>query len=565
MLKITPVQPKDRQFSLLAQANAFAVVLREEFGVPFGLYDARTGEAVWSPDPAELAEPPSSWKQSFILQMAAEERGRVTSMGDGHYQLILPLHEGGKLILIALGVLPALTRTPSESAQEQARLQKWLQSVQVRLRGSNQPVSRPRPEIKQESSAGNAWEALLALDQLARRLRTHKEPLKYQRRILQVAADLLRVETLIWVSPQAEDAILIHGEPCLSLWDCRQLATLLTQSPDWQKSGLVLCNEAASSPWSQCYPQLRNLMALPITEQGAPAWIIALNKREAPARPATEGAGENSGVLRHGRANLEETPVAAAPVAFRRSDAVLLTPFAGLFGLHQRAASRYTELRELLVGLTRSLTAAIDAKDSYTYGHSERVARIAVELGRELGLPDEELSDFYLAGLLHDIGKIGIRDAVLGKREALTEEETEHIKQHVTIGYHILADLQAIRHLLPGVLYHHERYDGLGYPEGLKGSAIPLLARILAVADSYDAMSTSRPYRAALPTSRVEEILCQGAGSQWDKQVVDAFLRCRQKIYLIHQRGIGESLAQALDGALRRDDSIGTMVCKPAV
>src|SRR5262249_14052268 len=219
------------------------------------------------------------------------------------------------------------------------------------------------------------------------------------------------------------------------------------------------------------------------------------------------------------------------------------------------SSGRYQDLKELLVGLTRSLTAAIDAKDSYTFGHSERVARVAVELGRELGLQDEELSDIYLAGLLHDIGKIGVRDAVLTKREHLTPDEFEHVKQHVTIGYKILADLRPIRNLLPGVLYHHERYDGTGYPDGLVGEAIPFLARILAVADAYDAMSTMRPYRAAMAIQKVEEILMTGAGTQWDRQVVDAFLRCRDRVHAVRQRGVGESLCQALDGALRSGGS----------
>ncbi|HMF12709.1 MAG TPA: HD-GYP domain-containing protein, partial [Gemmataceae bacterium] len=210
---------------------------------------------------------------------------------------------------------------------------------------------------------------------------------------------------------------------------------------------------------------------------------------------------------------------------------------------------------ELLVGLTRSLTAALDAKDSYTYGHSERVARIAVELGRELGLLGDELSDIYLAGLLHDVGKIGIRDSVLGKVEPLTAEEFEHIKQHVTIGYAILSDLRPIRNLLPGVLYHHEHWDGKGYPDGLAGEAIPLLARILAVADAYDAMSTNRPYRDALPCRKVEEILTKGASTQWDKRVVEAFQRCRHRIHTIRQRGVGDSLQMAIDGALRIDKS----------
>jgi putative nucleotidyltransferase with HDIG domain len=228
-----------------------------------------------------------------------------------------------------------------------------------------------------------------------------------------------------------------------------------------------------------------------------------------------------------------------------------LTPFVALLEMHARSSQRYQDLKDLLVGLTRSLTTALDAKDSYTFGHSERVARIAVELARELGLEGDELGDIYLAGLLHDVGKIGIRDTVLLKPDVLTPEEREHIKQHVTIGYSILADLKQIRNLLPGVLYHHERYDGTGYPDGLAGDNIPLLARILAVADAYDAMSNARPYRDALPCRKVEEILTKGMNTQWDKQVVEAFMRCRQKVHAIRQRGVGDSLRLAIEGTLR--------------
>src|SRR5262249_5696389 len=150
---------------------------------------------------------------------------------------------------------------------------------------------------------------------------------------------------------------------------------------------------------------------------------------------------------------------------------------------------------------------------------------------------------------------IGIRDAVLSKPAPLTPEEFEHVKQHVTIGYSILQNLRPIIHLLPGVRNHHERYDGKGYPDNLAGDAIPLLARILAVADSYDAMTTSRPYRQARPVPEVEQILADGAGTQWDTRVVAAFQACRQKIHGIRQRGVGESLRHALHDALRANDS----------
>ena len=208
------------------------------------------------------------------------------------------------------------------------------------------------------------------------------------------------------------------------------------------------------------------------------------------------------------------------------------------------------------MGLTRALTSAIDAKDPYTYGHSERVARIAVELAREMGLADDEIGDVYLAGLMHDIGKIGVRDEILGKKEKLTAQEMEHIQQHPTIGYRILADLRCIAYILGGVLHHHERFDGRGYPAGLKGEGIPFLARIIAVADSFDAMNTNRPYRTALSRGRILEILSEGAGTQWDKKVVETLLRCQEKLYAVRQRGVGESLRQALDDALRHNPEL---------
>src|SRR5207302_1764427 len=133
--------------------------------------------------------------------------------------------------------------------------------------------------------------------------------------------------------------------------------------------------------------------------------------------------------IRRERENGSAVSPTARPVPFRRTDAAFLTPFVGLLEMHGRTSNRYLDMKDLLVGLTRSLTSALDAKDSYTYGHSERVARIAVELGRELDLDEDEIGDIYLAGLLHDIGKIGVSDAILGKREKLTADEFEQIRQ----------------------------------------------------------------------------------------------------------------------------------------
>jgi putative nucleotidyltransferase with HDIG domain len=264
-------------------------------------------------------------------------------------------------------------------------------------------------------------------------------------------------------------------------------------------------------------------MALAVDDTQAGGWLIVLNKRDDPARAS-----------------------GPAIVPFRLLDVALLKPFASLLGLQSRSVRRQSQVQELFAGLIQSLTAAIDAKDSYTCGHSERVARVAVELGRELGLSDSDLGDVYLAGLLHDIGKIGIPDSVLGKPGSLTSEEFIQITEHVMIGCRILEGFRGISHLLPVVLSHHERYDGSGYPRGLKGEGIPRLARILAVADCYDAMNTARPYRSALAREHIETCLTQGRNRHWDGEVIDAFFRIREQIYGIRPRGIGDSVWFAL-------------------
>ncbi len=217
---------------------------------------------------------------------------------------------------------------------------------------------------------------------------------------------------------------------------------------------------------------------------------------------------------------------------------------------HRQQAQVYQKLKDSLLGLVRCLTAAIDAKDPYTWGHSERVARIGVRLSQQLCLPSAVLSEIYLAGLLHDIGKIGIRDSVLQKPGKLTDEEFAHIQQHPVIGDRLVSNIPSLQHLRPGVRHHHERWDGSGYPDRLFGENIPLQARILAVADSCDAMMAARPYRLALPPSRIDAIISEGAGRQWDPAIVAAFLACRSELYSICERGLGESVLTAVERAL---------------
>ena len=244
---------------------------------------------------------------------------------------------------------------------------------------------------------------------------------------------------------------------------------ILAGQAHWEESGYLIINDARESSWGARFPQIQNLLAIPVADKKLSGWVLAFNKRRAPAR----GAGGRRRGCPWPRAAMSPAPAPrrSCRSAARTRRCSCRSPRCS--ASTSAASRRYLHIKDLLVGLTRSLTAAIDAKDAYTYGHSERVARAAVELGRELGLQEDELSDIYLAGLLHDIGKIGIRDDVLTKRGPLTDEEFKHIQQHVVIGHRILADLHAIAHLLPGVLYHHERYDGARLPRGLEGGRHP--------------------------------------------------------------------------------------------
>jgi HD-GYP domain-containing protein (c-di-GMP phosphodiesterase class II) len=215
---------------------------------------------------------------------------------------------------------------------------------------------------------------------------------------------------------------------------------------------------------------------------------------------------------------------------FGSPEASLLGSVAAILAVHASNAHLYREQAEFLASVVRALTSAIDAKDPYTCGHSDRVARIAVALATDLGCSPKQLDTLYLSGLLHDIGKIGIDDNVLRKTTRLTEAEYEHIKLHTEIGFKILCDLKQLGDVLPVVRHHHEAWNGAGYPVGLAGEQIPLLARIVAVADAFDAMSSDRSYRRGMADERLDEILRQGSGTQWDPEVVAAFFRIREQL-----------------------------------
>lgn len=196
-----------------------------------------------------------------------------------------------------------------------------------------------------------------------------------------------------------------------------------------------------------------------------------------------------------------------------------------LISLHQlKEKESKDSLEKLNTNIVKALAYTIDAKDRYTSGHSQRVANYSLELAKRLGKTDEELQMIYYAGLLHDVGKIRVPGEVINKPGKLTDEEFNQIKIHPVSGFHILKDIYEDKRIANGAKYHHERYDGKGYPNALEGENIPEIARIIGVADAYDAMASNRSYRNALPQDVVRKEIEKGRGFQFDPKIADVML-----------------------------------------
>ena len=214
---------------------------------------------------------------------------------------------------------------------------------------------------------------------------------------------------------------------------------------------------------------------------------------------------------------------------FDTADIKLFSSVAASCAVFVENGRLFNDLQELFIGSLKALTSSIDAKDKYTRGHSERVAVIAKWIAQKYSehenLDDEQIHNIYLAGLLHDIGKIGIAEAVLCKNGRLTDDEMNCIKRHPSIGAGILSQIKQMKTMIPAVLSHHERIDGKGYPNGLAGDSIPLPAKIIALADGFDAMTSARVYRPAMSLEGALDEIRENLGTQYDEKVGMIFLK----------------------------------------
>lgn len=212
-------------------------------------------------------------------------------------------------------------------------------------------------------------------------------------------------------------------------------------------------------------------------------------------------------------------------IEYSSGDLKLAAAIAFLLGVSIENSKLYSSLQDTFFQTVKALSETIEKRDSYTGGHVQRVMEYSIVIGKSMGLSKEELDKLKLAALMHDIGKIGIEDNILRKSYLLSDEEYWVMKKHTVYGAEIIQNIKELRGIIPGVRGHHERFDGRGYPDGLEGEDIALLGRIIAVADTFDAMITDRPYRKALTTVEAVKELEKNSGKQFDPEVVNAFIK----------------------------------------
>ncbi len=333
---------------------------------------------------------------------------------------------------------------------------------------------------------------------------------------LEMLSDLIRCKSVALITPRQNRRDEEKEEFDVLLWgqsyprkSCRDLMLLVRD--DAEKHPVVWNRTRVRAAGDKVPSGINSFIVTPLRKDGSTyGWLAAINKIK-----------DLNGQV---RSHLHDDLEGISELEFGTSEATLINSTASLLASHAKNLELFQQQQELLIGVIRTMMNSLDAKDPYTCGHSDRVAQYARIIAENLGIPDDECEKIYVTGLVHDIGKVGVPDHILKKPGRLTDEEFDEIKKHPRIGYMILQHLSAFSYVLPGVLHHHESMDGTGYPDQLKGEDIPLHARILAVADAYDAMTSTRPYRDGMPVRKAVSILLEGRDTQWDAKCVDAFL-----------------------------------------
>jgi len=503
--------------------------LARAFGVEFHLVDGVTGDLLHG----SPTQPQGDWLAWAELCREVARRGKPEFVGEEEplVLLALPLCSRRRAVQVAMGLFLTRALAAQEDLTQPARAlgmnpqavtawacqqTPWPPTLLERIGRlvlENLATSERLQEAEKETRSlsinlASTYEEISLLYRLTQNLKISESDEELGRGALEWMEEVIPAEGLAiqYIPVDGEDEAFhpkrTHSQ-LLTSGECplnnEQFTRLIEHLNCRAAKQPIVINESTTGQAAWPFPEIHQLIAVPMAEGGNLfGWLAAFNHLD---------GGE-----------------------FGTVEASLLNSVAAILGIHCGNIELYHQQSELMAGIIRALTSAIDAKDPYTCGHSDRVARVSVRLARELGCDQQALNTIYPSGLLHDIGKIGVNDNVLRKPGKLTDEEYEHIKTHVRIGHRILIDLKKLDDVLPVVLHHHESWDGKGYPHALAANDIPFSARIVAVADAFDAMGSDRPYRKGMPDDKIDEIFRAGAGVQWDPEVVAAFFRIRDEI-----------------------------------
>ncbi len=502
----------------------------------------------------------------------AAERGQegavipVWQFGDTHLLLAAPLimppvaighRSPAGAVVIDLGALSAADAAAGPDTCKPSRIHRDNEvehfSEMLRLLAHNFQTSvRTEEQIELVGvELARVYEELVLLHRISTNMRVTESDTNFLQLACDSLTEIVLVEGIAILLERAVDGdrklVVAAGSGLIDI-DDKMTAILHGRLTDEVSRGReALLDSEVDSPFRYDWPpSVRNLIAVP---------LCAKDKGEVAAH-YTRGDVRIIGLMI--AINRIDKP------DFDSTDVKLFTSVASGCAVFIENGRLFNDLKELFVGSLRALTNSIDAKDQYTRGHSERVALISRWIAERIAetepLDEEEIHKIYLAGLLHDIGKIGIDESVLRKSGKLTAEERECIQRHPSIGASILRGIKQMRDIVPGVLCHHERIDGQGYPSGLNGDEIPLTGKIVGLADSFDAMTSRRIYRDAMSIDGALDEIKKGLGTQFDRAIGEVFLGSDiYHLWDIIQEGEMRS-CDAADFADYGTEAIGTLL-----
>jgi len=448
-----------------------------------------TAPAVWQLPGVSVAAFPHAEKRQAGGVIALAAKGNTFGLVEDVQRACGQLGLDAQWLFNQADELPAYG---DEAIRRQGRLLASTLRDQVRLTGLENELNSLTGQL------ADTYEELSLIYQVSSGMKINRRASDFFRQACLDVLEVMNVRGMgvtlnVEISNRPEPAL--YGQMKLPQQKVARLAEELTAML-WEVKGPLLVNELAEDrTFGWLGRHARRLLAVPLQRQEQIlGCLFALDKED----------GE-----------------------FDSVDTKLLNSIANESAIYLENAMLFEDVHGLMMGLLHSLTSAVDAKDAYTCGHSERVALVSRHVGQQMGLTDRDVEQVYMAGLLHDVGKIGVPEAVLQKTGKLTVEEFEQMKRHPQIGARILQDIKQMREIIPGVLHHHERYDGRGYPYGLAGEKIPLMGRIICLADCFDAMTSNRTYRKALPLEVALTEIRRCSGTQFDPRLTEVFLMTR--------------------------------------